>query len=248
MPPTSPSSISPFHLRRATDGGVGAFSARLGVLLRENDRDAAGALVDEALGAGLSTATVRAKLLGAAMARIGELWELGIITPAVEAAATATCRDLLVRLRVRAPVEPGSVWQGARVLLAAAPGERHTLGLTIIADTLRESRFQVLDLGADISVSRLRAAALEFRPAIVGLSTSTSLSAAMLPRALQAVAEAAPRARVMLGGRGVPPALWSEDLPRVCSATAVVDVVEDLLRTPPQPLPNVVGELITAAA
>ena len=89
-------------------------------------------------------------------------------------------------------------------LLACAEGEQHTLGLSMIADVLRSRGWRVLEFGASLPTEALVAAIDRHSPHLVGFSATMSWSIPSLAHALERIAEAQPRARVILGGNGIP--------------------------------------------
>jgi diguanylate cyclase (GGDEF)-like protein len=165
-----------------------------------------------------------------AMVRIGELWQDNAITVADEHLATAISHSVLVRLfDALATAPPRSC---PKVLLAAPEGQHHVLGLRMIADVLEGAGFDVLYLGPDVPVRALSAAVAQHQPAIVGLSFAISSNVANLAASILAVHEAHPEAKVMLGGRAVPPALCELGYPVVDCSLEVQLTTASLLARP----------------
>ncbi len=84
------------------------------------------------------------RVLAPALQAIGDLWATGEVSVAQEHLLTSSVRSRLERLLADAR---GSV-RGVAVL-ACAPGERHELGLLMLALLLRADGWQVAYLGAD---------------------------------------------------------------------------------------------------
>jgi methanogenic corrinoid protein MtbC1 len=89
-----------------------------------------------------------ADVLAPALIEVGERWATGDLTVAQEHLATGAVRSALQRLLVDMR---GNV-RGLAVL-ACAPGERHEIGLLMLAVLLRADGWQVAYLGADVPVA-----------------------------------------------------------------------------------------------
>jgi MerR family transcriptional regulator, light-induced transcriptional regulator len=108
-----------------------------------------------------------------------------------------------VILAALAGVRPGPVPPGHRaVLLAAAPGEMHTLPLYALAAALGERGVAARLLGADLPYRSLAAAVARSGPAAVFLWSQTPASGDA--RALPVLRPRRPGARLLLGGPGWP--------------------------------------------
>lgn len=202
--------------------------------------------MDEALLAGVAPAAIHALVIEPAMARIGELWESNAISVADEHLATAISHGVLLRLFDALSVaRPRS---RELVLLAAVEGQRHVLGLRMVADVLEGAGFDVLFLGADVPLDGLRGFVAEHHPAVIGLGFGIAGEVSYLAEAINAVHEVSPEPRIMLGGRAVPPGLRDAGYPFVPSSLEVLETVEHLLDGPPQTLSIVVSALIPKLA
>jgi MerR family transcriptional regulator, light-induced transcriptional regulator len=135
-------------------------------------------------------------VLTPALAEVGECWASGSVTVAQEHLATSTVRAALQKLLSdqRADVRGTAV-------LACAPGERHEIGLLMLAVMLRSDGWEVAYLGADtpcaeaVELSRcLDAGALCFSAASKesARALDRELAGTSLPQSLQ----------VVVGGRG----------------------------------------------
>ena len=123
--------------RREADVQAPALTRRYGDALRVADTSAAEHVVDEALEAGLTPSAIQSLIIEPAMTRIGELWEANAITVADEHLATAVSQAVLVKLFDKLTVARARSRE--RILLAAAEGQQHVLGLRMIADVLRRA-------------------------------------------------------------------------------------------------------------
>jgi methanogenic corrinoid protein MtbC1 len=134
-------------------------------------------------------------VLAPTLVAIGDAWEAGELSVAQEHMTSSVVRGALQRLL--ADVR-GSI-RGLAVL-ACAPGERHEIGLLMLAALLRADGWQVAYLGADTPVAEAFSLATAIRADALLLSAGSKetatvvrdeLERARLPRTLQ----------VLVGGR-----------------------------------------------
>jgi MerR family transcriptional regulator, light-induced transcriptional regulator len=160
-----------------------------------SDVDALGQLVDQALT--LSTLDESfAQVLTPALVEVGERWASGGVSVAQEHLASSTVRAALQKLLSdqRADVRGTAV-------LACAPGERHEIGLLMLAVLLRSDGWQVAYLGADTPFADAVALADRLEATALCFSAASTESARALDRALAATPP--PESlTVILGGRG----------------------------------------------
>jgi diguanylate cyclase (GGDEF)-like protein len=220
--------------RRSDDRHVTALARRYGDALRVGDGGRAEQVIEEGHLLGLSPAAVQSEVIAPAMERIGDLWEIGALSIADEHLATAISQRALVGLFAALHVaRPRS---RERIVLAAVEGQHHTLGLRMISDVLEGAGFDVLFLGADIPIASLSEFAARHQPAVTGLAFGIGSNVACLADSIYAIHEAAPQARIMLGGRARPPLFQGAGYPWVSNSLGVLSTVEHLLATPPQPV------------
>jgi MerR family transcriptional regulator, light-induced transcriptional regulator len=110
---------------------------------RASDIDALGRLVEHTLALASLDEALTA-VLAPALIDIGELWAAGELTVAQEHLASSAVRSALQRLLADARASVRGV-----AVLACAPGERHEIGLMMLAVLLRCDGWQVAFLGAD---------------------------------------------------------------------------------------------------
>jgi diguanylate cyclase (GGDEF)-like protein len=156
-------------------------------------------VAEEAIGAGFGAAGVHCRVIAPAMQWLGELWERGEVTVADEHLATAISHNVLARLFPRLLDAPSRSRE--RVMLAAAEGEHHVLGLRMVADMLEGAGFDVLYLGADVPLDALIGACEKHRPAVVGLAATMPLALPMVLAELVEVSSLEPPPKLMVGGR-----------------------------------------------
>ena len=90
------------------------------------------------------------------------------------------------------------------MLLAGVQGEQHVVGLEMAASVLLHAGYDVRLLGADLPVGEIPGALDRHRPAVVGLTSASVLTAVNLPTAFEAVRSVDPAIGIVVGGVGVP--------------------------------------------
>lgn len=92
---------------------------------------------------GTPPARVLLDVLTPAQQELGRLWERGVLTPDREAVATTATRQVLTALSSRPVRHVGTA------VAAAAPGDRHDLGVLVVADLLRSQGWRVQPASPD---------------------------------------------------------------------------------------------------
>jgi MerR family transcriptional regulator, light-induced transcriptional regulator len=172
-----------------------------GDALLAGDPPAAERIVREAIDAGLSEAVIDDLIIRPALVLIGDLWADGRISVAEEHLATSISMGVVTLQREAFRVARRRASE--RVLLAGAQGERHIVGLEMAASVIAHAGYDVRLFGADVPIGDLRPAIERHRPAVVGFTSASSLTAINLPSAFDAVRLAAPATGIVVGGRGV---------------------------------------------
>ncbi len=217
--------------RRSTDTNLRALQRAYGDALRAGDparaQQAAAAAIDD----GLAVPAVHDRMIAPSLRWIGDLWERGAITVGDEHLAVAITQDVLGRLFPRALVTPAGSRE--RIVLAAAQGEHHTLGLRMAADVLEGAGFDVLYLGADVPLDGLLETCRKHEPAAVGLSVSMPINVPTLIWEIEALSALDRPPAVFAAGRALGPAIEQGlDVPRIDGVEDVVAMVEELLAVP----------------
>ena len=136
------------------------------------------------------------EVLEPALASIGERWACGDVNVAQEHLASSTVRAALLALLSdrRAEIRGTAV-------LACAPGERHEIGLLMLAVLLRSDGWQVAYLGADTPYADAVRLADDLAARVLCFSAASHESAATLKEELT---QAPPRDSLLVcvGGRG----------------------------------------------
>jgi MerR family transcriptional regulator, light-induced transcriptional regulator len=129
---------------------------------------------------------------------IGEAWEQGDVSVAVEHAVAARVRSHLVSLLAdERPAVRGTA------VLACGPGEQHDIGLLMVAVSLRADGWAVEYLGASTPVRDALALAQAIGARVVCFGVTFSTSLALLRRELARLEE--PQLEIAVGGPGVDP-------------------------------------------
>ena len=205
---------------------------RFGEALRSGDAKAAEAVAEEALQKGFDVAAIHARLITPAMNGIGALWEQDVISVGEEHLATAISHGVAARIFPRA-LRASPPRSRGRVMLAAAQGEHHVLGLRLAADVLEGAGYDVLFLGADVPLAALLDACRIHEPDVLGLAVSMWLNVPTMIWELRAVAKLEHPPAIMVGGRALGPAVMNGlNAPVVTSSEEVLKVVADLIAAP----------------
>ena len=219
------------HGRRAADGPrrVSAWRDRLAAQMLRGDVTGSWGVVEAAMASGMESSDIYVEVLAPTLHEIGESWKNGGVQIEQEHLATGVATALIGRLGPRF-VRPGRK-KGA-VILAMPPGERHGLGVAMLADILTDGGFEVRNLGPDTPAAALRAAMRDAdRLAAVVISVVDSQRRSAAEHLLAAARREDPSVPRLVGGNAVPDertALgmgadgWAAD-PR-----ALADLIEEL--------------------
>jgi DNA-binding CsgD family transcriptional regulator/methylmalonyl-CoA mutase cobalamin-binding subunit len=183
--------------------------------------------VDEALAGSVPASDVHGAVRRALL-EIGELWSSGKLGVGEEHVATEITLRALQRLRE--PLRIATPGSREKILLAVPAGERHDIGLRIVADVLEGAGFDVIFTGPDLPVGALVALVEQHQPAVLGLTCTRSRQA--LVDTIRAISTPRTATRILLGGPGVPAWLRNSIAPWVDDSTNVVATVEGLLDAP----------------
>jgi excisionase family DNA binding protein len=157
------------------------------------------------------------RLCSGLLTEIGERWANGKMTCAQEHAMSRSLEVAIAKIAHQFPVSPTA----PTMILACPPGERHTLGLTMVELVLRERGFKVQFLGADVPAHDIVEQVRKARPVGVGLGASAcARPSGELAEPARTVAQACQEvgAKFFLGGG----AAW----PPVRGATRVLTLMD----------------------
>lgn len=179
--------------------------------LKRGDETAAQAVVDQLRAQGVPAPTIYYDVFAPSMVTIGELWEQNELTVAEEHLATSITERLIGQLSPSfnqpvAPVQRGSV------LLGCVAGERHVLGLRMLADLFREQGWRVLYLGGDVPDSDWIRLAVRVSADVVAISASSERLVPHVRSLIEELRSALPTVAILVGGAVFArhPDLWLE--------------------------------------
>lgn len=150
------------------------------------------------------------KVLIPLLIRTGELWKKGVITAAEEHIITERVRELIyvssLNYSQSRKRDDSPIWLGL-----CAPGEDHDLALLMNACLLRESGWQVLNLGTDIPMADLKKVIESSKVDVVNFSITRSIHINGLRMALEVLQDEFPgRIKVIVSGSGAEKSLQNE--------------------------------------
>ncbi len=170
-----------------------------------------------------SRVAVFADLLQPAQYQVGEQWYGGRIGIDEEHRAALVLERLVAML----PATPGRrrVPRGSRCLLTVPPGERHTLGLGMLALAMQDEGWDVELLDPDCQAGDLPALVERVRPRLVGISAGHLPSVQGLAHVVEAIREQS--VPVLVGGAAFNRTddLWRRVGASACGADARIGIV-----------------------
>ena len=141
--------------RRGSHPRVSMWQERLQAQMLSGDVAGSWQVIEAAMASGLEPGEIYVRVLAPSLHAIGALWGSGGISVDQEhlASSVATDADRTSRPRF---VHPGR--KKGVVIVAMPPGERHGLGVAMLADILTDAGYEVLNLGPDTPNVSLAAA------------------------------------------------------------------------------------------
>lgn len=187
-------------------------SDQLSAALERGDGRSAGAwagLLEQAVGLPTVYETLRRTL-----AELGEAWAHGSATVLRERVATAAATTVVELLRA-GTAHPDS--SAGTVVLAAPAGDRHALGLLVLAHLLEQAGHRTLVVG-DLPLDELLALVARPDTIAVVLSAHNPVDTLGLRTLVESLRRAAPTTKVVVGGPGLP---TGTTFARMCGADLV---------------------------
>ena len=139
------------------------------------DADAAPALVDAVVADGMPVGDVIGSVLTPAIQRLGDAYGRGeVFLPQMMIAAGAM-KAAVARVKELTPEGEGS--SAGRVVFATVKGDVHSIGKDICVSLLESQGFDVNDLGVDVAVETVTAAAAEADAVCLSALMTTTLPA-----------------------------------------------------------------------
>lgn len=188
--------------RRGSHPRVSIWQARLQARMLSGDVAGSWQVIEAAMASGLEPGEIYVRVLTPSLHAIGALWASGGISVDQEHLASGVAMTLIGRLGPRF-VHPGR--KKGVVVVAMPPGERHGLGVAMLADLLTDAGYDVLNLGPDTPNESLAAAIRDAGPLAAVVVSVVDIERRPAARRLLAVARRE-RASVLrlVGGNAVP--------------------------------------------
>lgn len=182
--------------RRAVPDVPGVAVDLLVGLLVQGEAAGAEGLVRGLLRQGAPRTAVIAELLGPALANVGQQWQHGSISVAVEHRASSIAEAILSTV----VTEGARNGHGRRVWLTGVEGEWHTLPTRLVAGVWRCLGWDVVALTPSLPAPELRLLAAADDTSLAGVSCSLAANLVPAWQAISVLRES--RFRVIVGGRG----------------------------------------------
>ena len=201
QPPTT----TPERGRRrqgASQPRVSTWQERLKARMLAGDIAGSWQVIEAAMASGFEPGDIYVRLLAPSLHAIGASWRSGRVSIDQEHLASSVATSLIGRLGPRF-LRPGR--KKGVVIVAMPPGERHGLGVAMVADILRDAGYDVRNLGPDTPPSSLVDAMREAGPlaAVVVSVVDIELRTAAR-RLLTAARRERPSVPRLVGGNAVP--------------------------------------------
>lgn len=134
---------------------VSVWQARLQGRMLDGDVAGSWQVVEAAMASGLEPGEIYVRVLAPSLCAIGASWQAGRVSIDQEHLASTVAATVIGRLGARF-VHPGR--KKGVVIVAMPPGERHGLGVAMLADILTGAGYEVRNLGPDTPTASLAAA------------------------------------------------------------------------------------------
>jgi MerR family transcriptional regulator, light-induced transcriptional regulator len=175
---------------------------RLRARMLAGDEAGSWGVVEAAFASGMTPADFYCEVLTPALHTIGDLWQNGKLGVEDEHLASVLAAGVIGRLGPRFARRGRTK---GTVVLAMPEGERHHLGLAMLADILRGDGYRVLNLGADTPASALVAALRQVEDlSAIGIGVVKADRLAAATSLIKAVRRSFGGVPVMAGGVAVP--------------------------------------------
>jgi len=196
--------------RRRSHPRVSMWQDRLQARMLAGDVEGSWQVIEAAMVSGLEPGEIYVGVLAPSLHAIGASWQSGGISVDQEHLASSVAATLIGRLGPRF-VHPGR--KKGVVIVAMPPGERHGLGVAMLADILTDAGYGVLNLGPDTPTASLTAAMRDVGSlAAVVVSVVDVQRRPAARRLLAAARRERPTVPRLVGGNAVPDERAAVDL------------------------------------
>jgi methanogenic corrinoid protein MtbC1 len=169
--------------------------------LLADEAEAALALLQSEIRAGLRTRDVCLGYVSAAARRLGEMWDDDAVSFMQVTAASGHLYGLIRALRPERAGPPGGAVDIKNALFANVPGETHSLGVTVAAELFRDAGWDI-DLCTGMGHNELVGHIAATAPEIVGLSVGGTGRMDALSTLCVSIRLVAPGALIAVAGPG----------------------------------------------
>jgi MerR family transcriptional regulator, light-induced transcriptional regulator len=149
------------------------------------------------LAGGVSLIDLCEHAIAPALRRVGDDWAAGRVSIAQEHRASAICERLIATYARQPAGRPHGI-----AIVATPPGERHSLPALMAAVCLREDRWLVHHLAADLPVEEVTRLADQVGAGLVVLSSAMSQTARQAQQAAEAIIATRPHLTLLAGRPG----------------------------------------------
>lgn len=211
-----------------TSTPAGTLGAKYLLAVLEGDRRAACELIlDAAKGQSAITGTLTVteiceRVLGPVQIELGRMWRLNQISIAEEHFATETTQTAISMLYLHLAQRPR---HGKVALCACVESNAHDVGVRMVAAALEDSGWRAICLGQNVPIDDLARAAADFQVDLIALSGSLITHVPLIGAAIARLREAAPNAKIMVGGLAFAGSSLDQQLGADASASSIADVV-----------------------
>jgi len=190
----------------------------------EGEKKDAGRLTKQLIEEGENPLDLLEKTLSPALEQVGEYYEnkkyflpqLILSAEAMENAAQIIEQAFPSQTKAK---------KSAKIVLATVKGDLHDIGKNIVALVLRNSGFEIIDLGKNIDSNKIIQTALEEKSEFIGLSALMTTSLDHIEEVIQLKNKKAPELKVIVGGAAV-----SSEYAQECGADAYAQDAMDAVR------------------
>ena len=190
----------------------------------EGEKNDAGLLTRKLIKEGENPLDILEKTLSPALELVGEYYEnkkfflpqLILSAEAMENAAQIIEKTFPSQTKVK---------KTAKIVLATVKGDLHDIGKNIVALVLRNSGYEIIDLGKNVDPDTIIQKAVDEKSDFIGLSALMTTSLDNIERVIQEKNNRAPGIKVIIGGAAV-----SSDFAKQCGADAYGKDAMDTLK------------------
>ncbi len=169
----------------------------------EGDEVKADEITTAALEGGVKPKDILEKGAVAGIYEAGKLWQEGTYFLPDMILATEAYKEVMKRIDPL--LESGDVSYKGRVIIGSVEGDAHDIGKNIVIALLRSASYEVIDLGADVSLTAFVEKARELEADVLGLGAYMTTTMRGMEEVIRLVREAGMRDRVkvIVGGAAV---------------------------------------------